>query len=345
MKSFMTYESNVLFALRFMIDCNIAGGNWIEIPAGKYKKTARSLSNCQLEFDCFDISSLEIAEFPILGRIRNSRVRVKDTTFSSRQYGTRESKEVAVEGRVQFDLLQLQSEDENDAEPKTKVRLIVPNGSCGGIIGKGGATIRSFIEESQAGIKISPQDNNYYGLNDRLVTLTGTLDDNKCFNTDAQTLLEKEEENTNSNILPTSVDRTEVSPSQGEYEDLERVLSRDLSGLDLSDQNNEGSIGILIQWLHNLQSEIGILADGTLALRQVLIQGVDMFGKRIGCETYAVLTEQVRVPTGRIILELPAGMLDDDKGDFVGTAVEEETGIKFKLEDMVDLTAFLDSST
>ncbi|XLR30278.1 hypothetical protein HN51_050149, partial [Arachis hypogaea] len=80
-------------------------------------------------------------------------------------------------------LSELQSEDENDAEPKTKVRLIVPNGSCGGIIGKGGATIRSFIEEAQAGIKISPQDNNYYGLNDRLVTLTGTLDDNKCFNT------------------------------------------------------------------------------------------------------------------------------------------------------------------
>ncbi|KAL4381713.1 hypothetical protein AHAS_Ahas04G0161000 [Arachis hypogaea] len=80
-------------------------------------------------------------------------------------------------------LSELQSEDENDAEPKTKVRLIVPNGSCGGIIGKGGSTIRSFIEESQAGIKISPQNNNYYGLNDRLVTLTGTLDDNKCFNT------------------------------------------------------------------------------------------------------------------------------------------------------------------
>lgn len=36
---------------------------------------------------------------------------------------------------------------------------------------------RSFIEESQAGIKISPQDNNYLGLNDRLVTLTGTLDE------------------------------------------------------------------------------------------------------------------------------------------------------------------------
>ncbi|KAG2401905.1 Protein BTR1-like protein [Vigna angularis] len=74
-------------------------------------------------------------------------------------------------------LSELHSEDENDAEPKTKVKLIVPNGSCGGIIGKGGATIRSFIEDSQAGIKISPQDNNYYGQNDRLVTLTGTLEE------------------------------------------------------------------------------------------------------------------------------------------------------------------------
>ncbi|WJX94605.1 Nudix hydrolase 14, chloroplastic [Trifolium repens] len=139
------------------------------------------------------------------------------------------------------------------------------------------------------------------------------------------------------------------------------------------------------QWLHNLQTENGILANGTMTLSQVLIQGVDMFGKRIGFlkfkaeifdndtgnkvpgivfargpavavlillesegETYAVLTEQARVPVGRIILELPAGMLEDDKGDIIGTAVrevEEETGIKLNVEDMVDLTAFLDYST
>ncbi|CAL5321177.1 unnamed protein product [Camellia sinensis] len=231
MKSFMTYESNVLFALRFMIDCNIVGGNWIEVPAGKYRKPAKNLSYCQLEFDClysdlishapegefskmapfrilsFDIECaglanlitlqgqdqpfvrnvmtlnscspivgvdvmsfdterevllawrfrrlltwktlhsskvylqdfirevdpdiiigynickfdlpyliqraevLGIPEFPMLGHIRNSRVRVKETTFSSRQYGTRESKEVTVEGRVQFDLLQVMQRD------------------------------------------------------------------------------------------------------------------------------------------------------------------------------------------------------------------------------------------
>ncbi|XVF52769.1 hypothetical protein PTKIN_Ptkin05aG0045200 [Pterospermum kingtungense] len=139
------------------------------------------------------------------------------------------------------------------------------------------------------------------------------------------------------------------------------------------------------QWLKNIESESGILASGELTLTQVLIQGVDMFGKRVGFlkfkadvidkgtgkkvpgivfargpavavlillesegMTYGVLTEQVRVPTGKLVLELPAGMLDDDKGDFVGTAVrevEEEIGIHLNLEDMVDLTALLDPST
>ncbi|XP_074577001.1 protein BTR1-like [Curcuma longa] len=67
-------------------------------------------------------------------------------------------------------------EDGNDAEGRSKIRLIVPNSSCGALIGKGGSTIKSFIEESRAGIKISPQDNNA-GLNDRLVTLTGSFED------------------------------------------------------------------------------------------------------------------------------------------------------------------------
>ncbi|EXC17808.1 Nudix hydrolase 14 [Morus notabilis] len=139
------------------------------------------------------------------------------------------------------------------------------------------------------------------------------------------------------------------------------------------------------QWLKNAESKTGIFSGGELSLERVVIQGVDMFGKRIGFlkfkadifdketgkkvpgivfargpavailillesegETYAVLTEQVRVPVGRFILELPAGMLDDDKGDFVGTAVrevEEEIGLKLNVDDMIDLTAFLDPST
>jgi DNA polymerase delta subunit 1 len=55
--------------------------------------------------------TLKVNEFPILGRIRNSRLRIRDTSFSSRQYGIRESKEVTIEGRVQFDLLQAMQRD------------------------------------------------------------------------------------------------------------------------------------------------------------------------------------------------------------------------------------------
>ncbi|KFK31944.1 hypothetical protein AALP_AA6G180200, partial [Arabis alpina] len=157
-------------------------------------------------------------------------------------------------------------------------------------------------------------------------------------------------------------------------------------GVSSSDFRDAIDSCLFKNWLKNLESEKGgILSDGSMTLKQVLIQGVDMFGKRIGFlkfkadildketgqkvpgivfargpavavlillesdgETYAVLTEQVRVPTGKIVLELPAGMLDDDEGDFVGTAVrevEEEIGINLKKENMVDLTAFLDPLT
>ncbi|KAG7031990.1 Protein BTR1, partial [Cucurbita argyrosperma subsp. argyrosperma] len=74
-------------------------------------------------------------------------------------------------------LSELHAEEVDDAEPRTKVRLIVPHSSCGAIIGKGGSTIKTFIEDSQAGIKISPQDNNYMGSTDRLVTLSGTIEE------------------------------------------------------------------------------------------------------------------------------------------------------------------------
>ncbi|OVA19485.1 K Homology domain [Macleaya cordata] len=74
-------------------------------------------------------------------------------------------------------LSEVHAEEDEDVDARSKVRLIVPNSSCGGIIGKGGATIKSFIEDSQAGIKISPQDQNFIGLSDRLVTLTGSLEE------------------------------------------------------------------------------------------------------------------------------------------------------------------------
>ncbi|XP_051139960.1 nudix hydrolase 14, chloroplastic isoform X1 [Andrographis paniculata] len=157
------------------------------------------------------------------------------------------------------------------------------------------------------------------------------------------------------------------------------------AGVSDSDFRNAIESFLFKQWLKNIQTETGMLANEAMVLRQVLIQGVDMFGSRVGFlkfkadvidketgkkvpgivfargpavavlillesegETYAVLTEQVRVPVGKLILELPAGMLDDENGDIAGTAireVEEETGLHLNQDAVVDLTAFLAPST
>ncbi|CAD6341835.1 unnamed protein product [Miscanthus lutarioriparius] len=138
------------------------------------------------------------------------------------------------------------------------------------------------------------------------------------------------------------------------------VLVVGAPGLPEVDFRNAVESSLFKQWLRNLQSEKGVLTYGRLSLTRVLIQGVDTLGKRVGFlkfkadivdeetktkvpgivfargpavavliileskgETYAVLTEQVRVPVGKFLLELLAGMLDDEKGDFVGTAVRE----------------------
>jgi len=48
---------------------------------------------------------LKATDFCFIGRIKNSRTKVRDARFSSKQMGTREYKEVNTEGRIQFDVL------------------------------------------------------------------------------------------------------------------------------------------------------------------------------------------------------------------------------------------------
>ncbi|KAG8744183.1 DNA-directed DNA polymerase delta [Ceratobasidium sp. 414] len=49
----ITYESNIAYELRFMIDTKVVGMNWIEVPAGQYdmRLGSQKVSTCQLEFD------------------------------------------------------------------------------------------------------------------------------------------------------------------------------------------------------------------------------------------------------------------------------------------------------
>ncbi|KAF2014863.1 NUDIX family hydrolase [Aaosphaeria arxii CBS 175.79] len=58
-------------------------------------------------------------------------------------------------------------------------------------------------------------------------------------------------------------------------------------------------------------------------------------------ERYVIMTEQPRIPAGSLrFLEIPAGMLDGEVG-FRGKAadeIDEETGIKIRAEELIDLT-------
>ncbi|XP_037056261.1 DNA polymerase delta catalytic subunit isoform X3 [Peromyscus leucopus] len=50
--SFAPYEANVDFEIRFMVDADIVGCNWLELPAGKYvRRTEKKATLCQLEVD------------------------------------------------------------------------------------------------------------------------------------------------------------------------------------------------------------------------------------------------------------------------------------------------------
>lgn len=225
---FQTFESNVLYTLRFMVDRGVVGGNWVELPAGGYAHREKKQSMCQYECDVrydavvshapegqysklapfrilsvdiecagrkghfpdaehdpviqiatmvtcqgddkpairaiwtldtcapivgsdvlsfsderellrswgkffrstdpdlligynivnFDFpylinraAKLGVEDFPYWGRMIGSKLRMKDTTFSSKAYGTRDSKEITIEGRVQFDLMQAVQRD------------------------------------------------------------------------------------------------------------------------------------------------------------------------------------------------------------------------------------------
>lgn len=50
----LTYESNIAYTLRFMIDTHVVGMNWVEVPAKRYTllqgRDKRSM--CQIELSC-----------------------------------------------------------------------------------------------------------------------------------------------------------------------------------------------------------------------------------------------------------------------------------------------------
>ncbi|SHO78176.1 Similar to S.cerevisiae protein POL3 (Catalytic subunit of DNA polymerase delta) [Malassezia sympodialis ATCC 42132] len=70
-----------------------------------------NISNFDFPYLLDRAKSLKVTNFPFLGREKNARTEAKDTHFSSKAYGTRDSKHTELQGRIQLDMLQVMQRD------------------------------------------------------------------------------------------------------------------------------------------------------------------------------------------------------------------------------------------
>jgi len=63
----------------------------------------------------------------------------------------------------------------SDASPIV-IKLVAPNATCGAILGKQGSTMKAFTDDSGAEIKLSSKEAMIPGVTDRVVTITGTME-------------------------------------------------------------------------------------------------------------------------------------------------------------------------
>lgn len=63
-------------------------------------------SNFDLPYMINRAAALKVEKFPYFGRLSNVKQEIRESIFSSKAYGTRESKNINIDGRLQLDLLQ-----------------------------------------------------------------------------------------------------------------------------------------------------------------------------------------------------------------------------------------------
>ena len=68
--------------------------------------TGYNIINFDLPYIIGRADTLKMPQYAKFGRIIETLTKVKDTTFTSKTLGTRETKDINIEGRVQFDMLQ-----------------------------------------------------------------------------------------------------------------------------------------------------------------------------------------------------------------------------------------------
>lgn len=115
--------------------------------------------------------------------------------------------------------------------------------------------------------------------------------------------------------------------------------SFDLKSIEIQsvDKFSTGRVGF-IKFVSHVERN-GVKIPGIVVLRgQAVAMLMHITDEQTG-EEYSILTEQPRVPIGKLSLEIPAGMTDGC-GNLKGVAVkelEEECGLTAKTEDLIDL--------
>ena len=114
-------------------------------------------------------NALRINSFSFLGGLQDSNSKAKDTYFSSKAYGTRESKAVNIDGRITFDLLQVFQRD-------FKLRSYSLNNVSAQFLGEQKEDVHySIISELQAGDSETRRRLAVYCLKDAVLPL-GLMD-------------------------------------------------------------------------------------------------------------------------------------------------------------------------
>ncbi|EAU90154.1 delta DNA polymerase [Coprinopsis cinerea okayama7 len=104
--------------------------------------------------------ALKLTKFPYLGRFKNIKTEVKNTHFSSRAYGQRDSKETTLDGRLQLDILQFMQREH-------KLRSYSLNSVCAQFLGEQKEDVHhSVITELQNGTPESRRRLAIYCLKD-----------------------------------------------------------------------------------------------------------------------------------------------------------------------------------
>ena len=117
--------------------------------------------------------------------------------------------------------------------------------------------------------------------------------------------------------------------------------SFDLKSIEFQsvDKFGTGRVGF-IKFISHVERN-GVKIPGIVLLRGQAVAVLMHITDEDTGEVYTILTEQPRVPTGRLMLEIPAGMTDGE-GNLKGVAIkelEEECGLTARTEDLVDLVA------